>query len=415
MKSEIIAVGTELLLGQIVNTNAAFLSEQLAGLGIDVYYQTVVGDNPIRLQKSIQLAETRSDLIILCGGLGPTKDDLTKEVIARHLRKALIQNTEGYKKLLAFFETTKRKMTENNLQQSQIIEGGIALPNRTGLALGTFYQTDYHTYLLLPGPPNELQPMFTEQVRPLLKEKFSSEEKIISKVLRFYGIGESQLVTELKELIETQINPTIAPYAKTNEVTLRLTVKTKEAHAGNQALLALEEKVLAKVGEYFYGYGEDNSLVKVVVELLKEKKKTITAAESLTAGAFQAALGDIPGASMVFPGGFITYSLETKADFLNIDRGLLKKHGTVSKECAKQMAVHSRILADTDYGIAFTGVAGPETLENQPAGTVWIAIASRNGEIFSQKYQFTGERFAIRHHAIMQGCDLIRKQLLRKR
>ena len=415
MKSEIIAVGTELLLGQVINTNATFLSEQLADLGIDVYYQTVVGDNATRLEELIQLAETRSELIILCGGLGPTEDDLTKEVVAKHLGKELIQHTEGYKKLLAFFETTKRKMTENNLQQSQTIKGGIALPNRTGLALGTFYQTDTHAYILLPGPPSELKPMFIEQVRPLLEETFHTKERLISKVLRFYGIGESQLVTELKDLIETQINPTIAPYAKPNEVTLRLTVKTKDQQAGNQALLALEEKILARVGEYFYGYGDNNSLPKVVVDLLKERKQTITAAESLTAGAFQSALGDIPGVSAVFPGGFTTYSLKTKAEFLGIDLDLLKKYGTVSKECAEQMAIHSRKLADTDYSISFTGVAGPDALENHPAGTVWIAVASRNGKVFSQKYRFTRDRAYIRKSAVMQGFDLIRRELLRKK
>ncbi|MGM0156184.1 competence/damage-inducible protein CinA [Enterococcus sp. AZ191] len=415
MKSEIIAVGTELLLGQVVNTNATFLSEQLADLGIDVYYQTVVGDNPTRLEELIQLAETRSELIILCGGLGPTEDDLTKEVTAKHLGRELIQNTEGYKKLLTFFETTKRKMTENNLQQSQIIEGGIPLPNRTGLALGTFFQTEDHVYILLPGPPSELKPMFIEQARPLLEEKFPSEEKLISKVLRFYGIGESRLVTELKDLIETQINPTIAPYAKPNEVTLRLTVKTKDGHAGNQALLSLEERIQERVGEYFYGYGDDNSLPKVVVDLLKERNQTITAAESLTAGAFQAALGDIPGVSAVFPGGFTTYSLETKANFLTIDRHFLEKYGTVSQECAEQMALQAIKLAGTDYGISFTGVAGPDELEGQPVGTVWIALAYGDEAVISQKYRFTRDRAAIRHSAVMQGFDLLRRQVLRKK
>ncbi len=415
MKSEIIAVGTELLLGQVVNTNATFLSEQLADLGIDVYYQTVVGDNPARLEELIRLAEARSELIILCGGLGPTEDDLTKEVTAKHLGRELIQNTEGYKKLLTFFETTKRKMTENNLQQSQIIEGGIPLPNRTGLALGTFYQTDEHVYILLPGPPSELKPMFIEQARPLLEEKFPSEEKLISKVLRFYGIGESRLVTELKDLIETQINPTIAPYAKPNEVTLRLTVKTKDAQAGHQALHALEEKIQERVGDYFYGYGDDNSLPKVVVELLKEKNQTITAAESLTSGAFQTALGAISGVSAVFPGGFTTYSLETKADFLNIDRRLLEKYGTVSQLCAEQMALQARKLARTDYALSFTGVAGPDELEGQPVGTVWIALAYGDEKVLSQKYQFTRDRAAIRHSAVMQGFDLLRRQLLRKK
>ncbi|MBE6171913.1 MAG: competence/damage-inducible protein A [Enterococcus faecium] len=414
MKSEIIAVGTELLLGQVVNTNATFLSEQLADLGIDVYYHTVVGDNPTRLEELLQLAESRSELIILCGGLGPTEDDLTKEVVAKHLDRKLIQNTEGYKKLLAFFETTKRKMTDNNLQQSQIIEGGTPLPNRTGLALGTFYQTKSNAYLLLPGPPSELKPMFVEQVRPLLEQQFPLEEKLISKVLRFYGIGESQLVTDLKDLIATQINPTIAPYAKPNEVTLRLTVKTSDIHAGNQALHALEEKIQARVGEYFYGYGDDYSLPQAVVDLLKEQGKTVTAAESLTAGGFQSALGAIPGVSQVFSGGFVTYSAETKAKLLGIDPDLLEQFGTVSKECAEQMAIRARQLVGTDYAVAFTGVAGPDTLEGHPAGTVWLAVASKEG-VETKECHFTRDRSAIRNSAIMQGFDLLRKQLLRKK
>ena len=255
--------------------------------------------------------------------------------------------------------------------------------------------------------------MFVEQVRPLLEERFPSEEKLISKVLRFYGIGESRLVTELKDLIETQINPTIAPYAKPNEVTLRLTVKTNDVQAGNQALLALEEKIQERVGEYFYGYGDDNSLAKVVVELLKENKQTVTAAESLTAGAFQAALGDIAGVSEVFPGGFVTYSLQTKAGFLEIDPELLAEYGTVSKECVEQMAIQAREIARTDYSVAFTGVAGPDTLEGQSAGTVWIAISSKDG-VVSEKYHFARDRAAIRYNAVIQGFDLLRKQLLRK-
>ncbi|MDA3965334.1 competence/damage-inducible protein A [Enterococcus thailandicus] len=414
MKAEIIAVGTELLLGQVVNTNATFLAEQLADLGIEVYYQTVVGDNKQRLDELIGLAESRSELIILCGGLGPTEDDLTKEVTADHLGKGLVQDREAYQKLLEFFETTKRKMTANNLQQSQTIEGGIVLPNRTGLAVGTFIQEKSHAYILLPGPPSELKPMFIEQVRPLLIEKFPSKEKLISRVLRFYGIGESRLVTELAELISTQINPTIAPYAKPNEVTLRLTVKTNDIHAGNQALLALEEKIQERVGEYFYGYGDDNSLEKVVVDLLKERGKTVTAAESLTAGEFQATLGKLSGVSEVFPGGFVTYSEETKADFLNIDPQFLEKYGTVSQECAEKMAEQARKLAKTDYAVSFTGVAGPGMLENQAVGTVWIAVASAE-EVSATKFQFTRGREAIRCNSVMEGLNMLRKRILRKK
>lgn len=258
MKAEIIAVGTELLLGQVVNSNATFLSEELAGLGFEVYYHTVVGDNPERLETVLDLADSRSELVVLCGGLGPTEDDLTKQVVAKHVGKELIRDEAGYQKLQAFFAKREQPMTENNLLQALIIDGGQALANRTGLAVGIFYQAPSVNYLLLPGPPNELKPMVYEQAVPLLKKQFIQEEQLISRVLRFYGIGESRLVTELKELIEEQTNPTVAPYAKPNEVTLRLTVKCKTEAIGQQQLDELEQVIMNRVGEFFYGYGETN-------------------------------------------------------------------------------------------------------------------------------------------------------------
>lgn len=379
MKAEIIAVGTELLLGQVVNTNATFLSEELASLGIDVFYHSVVGDNPNRLEELLTIADKRSDLIVLCGGLGPTDDDLTKQVTARHVGQELVRDEPGYHQLKAFFENSQRRMTENNLRQTLVFKDGVSLPNPNGLAIGIFYQTAATSYLLLPGPPSELQAMFLTHAKPLLLEQFPQEEVLLSRVLRYYGIGESALVTELADLIENQVNPTIAPYAKPNEVTLRLTVKTADEAQGIKQLDALEETVQARVGAYFYGYGEQNSLAETVVERLIEKKKTVTAAESLTAGLFQATLGGIPGVSEVFPGGFVTYSAATKSKLLGIDPGLLESYGTVSQECAEAMAVYARKQAETDYAVAFTGVAGPAELEGQPKGTVWIALASDKG------------------------------------
>ncbi len=379
MKAEIIAVGTELLLGQVVNTNATFLSEELASLGIDVFYHSVVGDNPNRLEELLTIADKRSDLIVLCGGLGPTDDDLTKQVTARHVGQELVRDEPGYHQLKAFFENSQRRMTENNLRQTLVFKDGVSLPNPNGLAIGIFYQTAATSYLLLPGPPSELQAMFLTHAKPLLLEQFPQEEVLLSRVLRYYGIGESALVTELADLIENQVNPTIAPYAKPNEVTLRLTVKTADEAQGIKQLDALEETVQARVGAYFYGYGEQNSLAETVVDLLIEKKKTVTAAESLTAGLFQATLGGIPGVSEVFPGGFVTYSAGTKSKLLGIDSALLESYGTVSQECAEAMAVYARKQAETDYAVAFTGVAGPDELEGQPKGTVWIALASDKG------------------------------------
>ncbi|MHC5228106.1 competence/damage-inducible protein A [Enterococcus sp. LJL99] len=415
MKAEIIAVGTELLLGQVVNTNATFLSEELAALGIDVYYHTVVGDNPIRLENLVAEATKRSDLIVLCGGLGPTDDDLTKDIVAKYLDCSLVQEEQALAKLHRYFERSKRKMTENNLRQTLMIEGGHGVQNPTGLAVGSLITNDQTTYLLLPGPPSEMKPMFSENARPLLEQLFPQKEKLYSVVLRFYGIGESQLVTELAELIEKQTNPTIAPYAKTNEVTLRLTAKSETKATADKLLAEMEQEVMAKVGDYFYGYGDNNSLEKVTVEALKSSGKTITAAESLTAGLFQSTLGNVPGVSEVFKGGFVTYSLETKVNFLGISRHLLEKNGTVSESCAIEMAEKARLLADTDFAISFTGVAGPDELEGQTAGTVWIGLAEKGKETYAEQYYFNRDRSYIRQSAVMKGLDIVRRAIFKEK
>lgn len=414
MRAEIIAVGTEILLGQIVNTNATFLSKELANLGIEVYYQSVVGDNRDRLKRQLEIAEKRSDLIVLCGGLGPTEDDLTKQVVAEHVGESLIQDPLGYEKLIDYGKKQNRALTENNFLQTLILTNSQALQNPTGLAVGIFYTAEESqtTYLLLPGPPKELQPMMVQSVRPILKQVYQESSQLYSRVLRFYGIGESRLVTELSDLIATQVNPTIAPYAKENEVTLRLTVKTTSEELAGPLLDDLETKIQTRVGNYFYGYGEDNSLVKVVVALLEEKGKRVTAAESLTAGAFQRSLGELSGVSSVFPGGFVTYSAQTKIDFLQIDYTLIEEFGTVSQECVEAMAIQSRKLAQTDYALAFTGVAGPDELEGQAVGSFWIGLASNEG-VSSHFYQVAGNRETIQNRAVMAGFELLRRELIK--
>lgn len=411
MKAEIIAVGTEILLGQVVNTNATFISEELADLGIEVYYHSVVGDNPARLENLLQIADERSDLVVLCGGLGPTTDDLTKDVVAKHVGQNLVEDYAGRKELDAFFTKAKREMTPNNLRQVLIFEKGIALPNETGLAIGIFYQSATTAFLLLPGPPSELRPMFLHHAKPLLEEKFPQTDQLISRVLRFYGIGESKLVSQLADLIEKQTNPTIAPYAKPNEVTLRLTVKAPDKAMGMKLLDETEAAIKKEVGEYFYGYGEENSLEAVVVKLLQEKNCSITAAESLTAGQFQATLANISGASKVFAGGFVTYAKEQKEKLLQIDAALLQEYGVVSEACAKAMAKNARKIIGADYALSFTGVAGPDELEGQPAGTVWIGLASET-EVTAHLYHFTRDRAYVRHSAVMAGLDLLRRAVL---
>lgn len=417
MKAEIIAVGTEILTGQITNTNAQFLSEEFAKLGIDVFFQTAVGDNEERLLSIIDLASKRSDLVVLCGGLGPTEDDLTKQTLAKYLGRNLVFDEQASKRLDEFFATRPQfTRTANNERQAQLIEGSTPLQNSTGLAVGGVLEVDGVTYVVLPGPPSELKPMVWDYLVPLLS---SDHKQLYSRVLRFFGIGESQLVTVLSDLIENQTDPTIAPYAKTGEVTLRLSTKADDLEAAKAKLDELEHKILAKktlnsipLENLLYGYGDDNSMARVVFDLLKQKHKTITAAESLTAGLFQSSIADFPGSSAVFNGGFVTYSIEEKAKMLQIPLKDLQEHGVVSHFTAEKMAEQSRLLTDADFGIGLTGVAGPDGLEGHPAGTVFIGIATKE-KVQSIRVIIGGRsRSDVRHIACLYAFNLVRQALL---
>lgn len=416
MKAEIIAVGTEILTGQIVNTNAQFLSEKLAEIGVDVYFQTAVGDNEARLLSLLEIASQRSNLVILTGGLGPTEDDLTKQTLAKFLEKDLVFDPQAQEKLDIFFaHRPDYARTPNNERQAQIVEGATPLPNETGLAVGGVSEVDGVTYVVLPGPPSELKPMVLNQLLP----KLMTGTKLYSRVLRFFGIGESQLVTILADLIDHQTDPTLAPYAKTGEVTLRLSTKAVSQEKADQALDILESQILDRqtfegisLRDICYGYGEETSLASVVVEELKKRQKSITAAESLTAGLFQATLADFSGVSAIFNGGFITYSLEEKSKMLDISEQELKEHGVVSEFTARKMAEQARIKTQSDYGISLTGVAGPDSLEGHPAGTVFIGLAHAKGTEVIKANIAGRSRADVRHIAVMHAFNLVRKALL---
>ena len=416
MKAEIIAVGTEILTGQIVNTNAQFLSEKLAEIGVDVYFQTAVGDNEARLMSLLEIASSRSSIVILTGGLGPTEDDLTKQTLAKFLGKNLVFDPQAQEKLDVFFaQRPDYARTPNNERQAQIVEGATPLPNETGLAVGGVSEVDGVTYVVLPGPPSELKPMVLNQLLP----KLMTGTKLYSRVLRFFGIGESQLVTILADLINNQTDPTLAPYAKTGEVTLRLSTKAVSQEKADQALDILENQILDRqtfeelsLRDICYGYGEETSLASVVVEELKKRKKSITAAESLTAGLFQATLADFSGVSAIFNGGFVTYSLEEKSKMLDISEQELKKHGVVSEFTAKKMAEQARIKTQSDYGVSLTGVAGPDSLEGHPAGTVFIGLAHAKGTEVIKVNIAVRSRADVRHIAVMHAFNLVRKALL---
>ena len=416
MKAEIIAVGTEILTGQIVNTNAQFLSEKLAEIGVDVYFQTAVGDNEARLLSLLEIASQRSNLVILTGGLGPTEDDLTKQTLAKFLGKNLVFDPQAQEKLDIFFaHRPDYARTPNNERQAQIVEGATPLPNETGLAVGGVSGVDGVTYVVLPGPPSELKPMVLNQLLP----KLMTGTKLYSRVLRFFGIGESQLVTILADLIDHQTDPTLAPYAKTGEVTLRLSTKAVSQEKADQALDILENQILSRqtfegisLRDICYGYGEETSLASVVVEELKKRQKSITAAESLTAGLFQATLADFSGVSAIFNGGFVTYSLEEKSKMLDISEQELKEHGVVSEFTARKMAEQARIKTQSDYGVSLTGVAGPDSLEGHPAGTVFIGLAHAKGTEVIKANIAGRSRADVRHIAVMHAFYLVRKALL---
>lgn len=403
-------MGSELLLGQIVNTNARFLSQQLASIGINVFFHTVVGDNPERLQAAIDIAEKRAQIIIFTGGLGPTKDDLTKETIASHLGTKLVMDQVALESIELFFERTNRVMTENNRKQALVLEGSLILPNNHGMAPGMVLETGSHTYMLLPGPPKEMEPMFREYGCQALISKNTSQDKIVSRVLRFFGIGEAALETEIMDLIDAQSNPTIAPLAGDGEVTLRLTAKHVDEKAAQSMLDDVEQAIKQRVGKFLYGY-DHTSLLETLMKVLNERNLTITAAESLTGGLFQQEITSVSGASKVFNGGIVCYSNEVKQQVLQVKKETLEKYGAVSEECARELAENVSMLVPSDIGISFTGVAGPDELEGKPAGTVYVGIAIKGRPTMVEKLTLAGSREANRNRSVKYGCYFILQKL----
>ncbi|MDQ0337330.1 nicotinamide-nucleotide amidase [Caldalkalibacillus uzonensis] len=397
MQAEIIAVGTELLLGQITNTNARFLSEQLNSLGISVYFHSVVGDNPDRLAAQLAIAHSRSDLVLLTGGLGPTKDDLTKEIVARHAGRSLTLDLQAMETIQHFFETRQVPMTENNRRQALVIEGAHVFPNETGLAPGMAVKHEGVWYLLFPGPPSELTPMFKNHARPFLESLLADQHIVHSKVMRFCGIGESALESRLEDLIDQQTNPTIAPLAKEGEVTLRLTSLAKSKAEAEQQMRSLIAEIQSRVGKYQYGWDEE-TLEEVLVRLLQKRNLTVAAAESCTGGLVSHLITRVSGASQVFPGGIVCYSTGVKAAELGVSPEVLRQDGAVSEAGARMLAEGVRQKFNTNLGVSVTGVAGPEQQEGKPVGLVYIGVASAQ-DTTVQKLNLGGLRNTIQQRA----------------
>lgn len=413
MVVELISVGTEILLGNIVNTNAAYLAEKCALLGCSLYHQTVVGDNEERMEKAIRQALNRSDIIILTGGLGPTKDDLTKEVTAKVFGRELYLDEHSKERISYFFQRLgSRQITENNWKQAMIPEGAIVVDNHNGTAPGIIIEDEENnkTAILMPGPPNELVPMFERDIAPYLNKK--QPEGIYSHMIKICGIGESKAETMVTDLMEMQSNPTLAPYAKTGEVHFRVTAKARTEAEAEELMRPMIDEMYHRFGNAIYADKENVTLEDAVVELLKEKGMTLTTAESCTGGKLSGRIINVSGVSDIYKEGYITYANESKEHLLGVNHETLERYGAVSEETAREMAVGARIRAKADAALSVTGIAGPDggTAE-KPVGLVFIGCAVGE-KVTVEKCLFTGNREKIRDYAVVRALNMLRNALL---
>lgn len=409
LNTEIIAVGTELLLGQIANTNAQWISKQLARYGINTFYHTVVGDNFNRLTEVLKQAKERSNVIIITGGLGPTEDDLSREAFQEISRIPMTIDEVAMKKIEQYYEKQNVTMTPNNKRQARVFQHSIVLENKVGMAPGNIVQYDNTYWIFLPGVPREMKQIFTDSVIPFLR-KLNGDTIIYSNVLKFIGIGESVLEDTLQDLIEKQHNPTIALLAGRDGVTIRLTVKATSEQEAKEKLQATKNIILERAGDYCFGEN-DMTIEEKVFQLLEKRNKQLAAAESLTGGLFSDRLVALPGASSVFKGSIVCYDTEVKEKVLGVRKETIEKDGTVSYECAKQMAENVAKRLNTSIGISFTGVAGPSKTEGKDVGTVYVALYDQNGYCHVEKCFFQGDRYQIRYRSVLKGYELLFKYL----
>ncbi|MFI3254651.1 MAG: competence/damage-inducible protein A [Eubacteriales bacterium] len=410
---ELIAVGTELLLGNIVNLDAQILSQELSALGLNVYYHTVVGDNPQRLREVVDIAKKRADIIITTGGLGPTCDDLTKNILAESFGKQLIEDKDTLDRIHAYFLKINalHRMTPNNAQQALLPEGCTIFTNDWGTAPGCGFFAENTHVLMLPGPPSECKAMFLHRAVPYLAS--ISEGVIASHTLKFFGMGEAELESHLRERMNAMTNPSLAPYAKQGECELRVTAKAA-SQAEAEKLLAPEVAFLQeKFGDVIYGVDVD-SVEEVVLQLLREQGKTLAFAESCTGGYLGKRITDLAGASQVFLGSLVTYSNQAKEKILEIPHEMLEEEGAVSEKVARAMAVAVRTKLGADIGVSITGIAGPDTDEkNTPIGTVFLGLSTEEKEeVLSLSLGKSRERLRLSggHHAF----HMIRRYLIGK-
>ena len=411
MIAEILSVGTELLMGQVLNSDAHYIAKSLAPSGIDLYHQTVVGDNPKRLKDAIALAFSRSDVVLFTGGLGPTDDDLTKETVAEAMGFRLEFYEDQWQILKDYFESKNRTIAPNNRKQVLFPRPCRILPNPNGTAPGCIMEKDGKAAVLLPGPPRELIPMFDHYVMPYLLER--SGHRLYSREVRIFGMGESEVAYRLDHLIKNQTNPTIAPYVKTGEVTLRVTARCQNDAEGEALVLPILSEIRSLLGDLVYSdCGEE--LKEVCHKALLPNGQTLSVAESCTGGLLASAFVDQSGSSGYFTEGAITYSNEAKMRRLGVSEKTLREHGAVSEACAREMAEGIRRAAQTDFALSTTGIAGPDGgTPEKPVGLVYVALATKETTLVKE-LQLWGDRARIRHLTVLHALDLLRKYLCTK-
>ena len=411
---ELISVGTEILLGNIVNTNAAYLAEKCALLGCSLYQQTVVGDNAERLEAAIRQALRRADAVILTGGLGPTKDDMTKEVTAKVFDRELHLDEHSRMRIQEFFHNIKSEViTENNWKQAMMPEGAIVIDNQNGTAPGIILEDKERgkIAILIPGPPNEMQPMFEADIAPYLNAL--QPEGIYSHMVKICGVGESRAETMVEDLMDNQTNPTLAPYAKTGEVHFRITAKAKSEEEAEALIQPVIDEMYRRFGDAIYTTDEAVTLEEAVVDLLKEKQMTVTTAESCTGGKLAGRLLNVSGASDVFNEGYITYANASKEKLLGVSHDTLERYGAVSGQTAAEMALGAAKEAEADVALSVTGIAGPGGgTEEKTVGLVYIGCVV-NGAVSVREFHFTGSREKNRDYAVVRALTLLRDTLIK--
>ncbi|WP_378952481.1 competence/damage-inducible protein A [Pelosinus sp. sgz500959] len=408
---EIVTTGTELLLGQIIDTNTPFLSQRLNELGFDVLYHSTVGDNKVRMTEVLTHALHRSDLIITSGGLGPTQGDITKEVTATLLNRPLLLDDDSVENIKMFFANRQIPMPDSNLRQGMIPEGAIVIKNERGTAPGVIIEHDSKTIIHLPGPPHELEWMFEHAIIPYLKQRFPIQGIIVSKILHTYGIGESALEEKIKDFIISQSNPTIALLAKQGEVIIRLTAKSNTVIEAEQLIAKLEEQLRQRIADYIWGL--DNDTIEANIgKILAEKQLTIALAESCTGGLITSRITDISGSSNYLMGSIVCYTNEIKSNFVDVPPQIITDYGAVSHQTASLLATGIRQKFTATLGMGITGIAGPTgATPTKTVGTVYIAIDGPNG-IQCKKYTFNGQRIDIKYRISQAALHMLRQYTL---